>query len=86
MLRSIIYLKSKGFGATANWERPLHVFYRHAYCQHYHKLLRLSLRSPTFSDPLGARDIPGGNFTGYCDFCFNLGEQYLKQYMLKKRG
>ena len=41
MLRSIIYLKSKGFGATANWERPLHVFYRHAHCQHYHKLLRL---------------------------------------------
>jgi len=34
----------------------------------------------------GARYIPGGNFTGYCDFCFNLGEQYIKQYMLKKRG
>ena len=29
---------------------------------------------------------PRGNFTDYCDFCFNLGEQYLKQYMLKKRG
>ncbi len=27
-----------------------------------------------------------GNFTDYCNFCFNLGEQYLKQYMLKKRG
>jgi len=29
---------------------------------------------------------PSGNLTSYCDFCFNLGEQYLKQYMLKKRG
>ena len=29
---------------------------------------------------------PSGNFSGYCNFCFNLGEQYLKQYMLKKRG
>jgi len=29
---------------------------------------------------------PKGNFTNYCNFCFNLGEQYLKQYMLKKRG
>ncbi len=29
---------------------------------------------------------PRGNFTGYCDFCFNLGEHYLSQYMLKKRG
>lgn len=29
---------------------------------------------------------PRGNFTDYCNFCFNLGEQYLKQYMLKKRG
>ena len=29
---------------------------------------------------------PRGNFTGYCNFCFNLGEQYIKQYMLKKRG
>ena len=27
-----------------------------------------------------------GNFTGYTNFCFILGEQYLKQYMLKKRG
>ena len=60
MLRSIIYLKSKGFGATANWERSLHVFYRHAHCQHYHKLLRLSLRSPTFSDPLGGKGHPRG--------------------------
>ena len=45
-------------------------------------------RSPTFSDPLG-RSFEGharGNFTGYCDFCFTLGEQYLRQYMLKKRG
>ena len=29
---------------------------------------------------------PRGNFTGYCNFCFSLGEQYLSQYMLKKRG
>ena len=29
---------------------------------------------------------PQGNFTDYCNFCFNLGEQYLKQYILKKRG
>jgi len=29
---------------------------------------------------------PRGNFTGYCNFCFNLGGQYIKQYMLKKRG
>jgi len=29
---------------------------------------------------------PSGNLTSYCNFCFNLGEQYLKQYMLKKRG
>ena len=29
---------------------------------------------------------PRGNFAGYCNFCFNLGEQYLKQYMLRKRG
>lgn len=29
---------------------------------------------------------PKGNFTQYCSFCFNLGEQYLTQYMLKKRG
>ena len=27
-----------------------------------------------------------GNFTGYCNFCFNLGEQYLKQHMLNRRG
>lgn len=27
-----------------------------------------------------------GNFTAYCNLCFNLGEQYLKQYMLNKRG
>lgn len=29
---------------------------------------------------------PRGNFTDYCNFCFNLGEEYLKQYMLRKRG
>ena len=29
---------------------------------------------------------PRGNFTAYCNFCFNLGEQYIKQYMLRKRG
>ena len=29
---------------------------------------------------------PRGNFADYSNFCFNLGEQYLKQYMLKKRG
>lgn len=29
---------------------------------------------------------PRGNFTDYCNFCFNLGEQYLKEYMLRKRG
>ena len=29
---------------------------------------------------------PRGNFADYCNFCFNLGEQYLKKYMLKKRG
>ena len=29
---------------------------------------------------------PSGNFTSYCNFCFNLGEQYIKQYMLKRRG
>ena len=29
---------------------------------------------------------PRGNFTGYCNFCFSLGEQFLSQYMLKKRG
>jgi len=27
-----------------------------------------------------------GNFTSYCNFCFNLGEQHLSKYMLKKRG
>ena len=27
-----------------------------------------------------------GNFTDYCNFCFNLGEQHLRQYMLNKRG
>lgn len=29
---------------------------------------------------------PRGNFTDYCNFCFSLGEEYLKQYILKKRG
>jgi len=29
---------------------------------------------------------PRGNFSGYCNFCFNLGEDYLRRYMLKKRG
>ena len=29
---------------------------------------------------------PRGNFTDYCNFCFNLGANYLSQYMLKKRG
>ena len=29
---------------------------------------------------------PRGNFTAYCNFCFSLGEQFLSQYMLKKRG
>jgi len=28
----------------------------------------------------------GGNFTDYCNFCFNLGEQYLRQNMWRKRG
>lgn len=27
-----------------------------------------------------------GNFTEYCNFCLNLGEQFLRQHMLKKRG
>ncbi len=27
-----------------------------------------------------------GNFTDYCNFCFNLGEQHLSQHMLNKRG
>ena len=46
------------------------------------------LHNPTFSDPLGISfgGHPRGNFTGYCDFYFNLGEKYLKQYMLKRRG
>jgi len=29
---------------------------------------------------------PRGNFAGYCNFCFTLGEQQLRKYMLKKRG
>lgn len=29
---------------------------------------------------------PRGNFSSYCNFCFLAGEQYLRQYMLKKRG
>ena len=29
---------------------------------------------------------PKGNFTGYCNFCFSLGEQRLSQHMLNKRG
>ena len=29
---------------------------------------------------------PRGNFSSYCNFCFNLGEQTLKRYMLTKRG
>ena len=29
---------------------------------------------------------PRGNFTNYCNFCFNLGEEHLRQHMLKKRG
>lgn len=29
---------------------------------------------------------PRGNFSSYCNFCFNLGEQTLRQYMLNKRG
>jgi len=50
------------------------------------KLLKPSPLSLTFSDPLGRsfEGHPRGNFTDYCNFCFNLGEQYLKQYMLKK--
>lgn len=35
---------------------------------------------------LGGKGHPGGNFTDYCNFYFNQGEQSLKQYMLKKRG
>jgi len=30
------------------------------------------------------KGYPRGNFTDYCKFYFNLGEQSLKQYMLKK--
>jgi len=50
--------------------------------------LKPSPHNPTSSDPLGRgfEGYPRGNFTGYCDFCFTLGEQYLGQYMLKKRG
>jgi len=29
---------------------------------------------------------PRGNFTDYCNFCFNLGEQHLSKHMLNKRG
>lgn len=29
---------------------------------------------------------PRGNFVAYCNFCFNLGEQYLRQHILNKRG
>lgn len=29
---------------------------------------------------------PRGNFTNYCNFCFMLGEQQLRQHILKKRG
>lgn len=29
---------------------------------------------------------PRGNFSSYCNFCFQLGEGYLKQHILKKRG
>lgn len=29
---------------------------------------------------------PRGNVSDYCNFCFNLGETYLRQYMLNKRG
>ena len=50
--------------------------------------LKPSPHNPTSSDPLGRgfEGYPRGNFTGYCDFCFTLGEQYLGQCMLKKRG
>ena len=46
------------------------------------------LHDPTSSDPLerSFERHPRGNFTDYYDFCFNLGDEYLKQYMLKKRG
>lgn len=29
---------------------------------------------------------PRGNLNSYTNFCFQLGEQFLKQYALKKRG
>jgi len=29
---------------------------------------------------------PRGNFSEYCNFCFTLGENYLRRYMLNKRG
>ncbi|KKN87027.1 hypothetical protein LCGC14_0262960 [marine sediment metagenome] len=29
---------------------------------------------------------PRGNFVAYANFCFNLGEQYLRQHILQKRG
>ncbi|MBA7564646.1 hypothetical protein ES708_06309 [subsurface metagenome] len=46
------------------------------------------LHDPTSSDPLerSFERHPKGNFTDYYDFCFNLGDEYLKQYMLKKQG
>ena len=33
-----------------------------------------------------SRGTPGAILPTTATFCFNLGEQYLKQYMLKKRG
>jgi len=29
---------------------------------------------------------PRGNLSNYCNFCFQLGENYLRQYILKKKG
>jgi hypothetical protein len=29
---------------------------------------------------------PRGNFSSYTNWCYQLGEAYIKQYMLKKRG
>jgi len=29
---------------------------------------------------------PRGNISSYCDFCIQLGNQYMRQYVLKKRG
>jgi hypothetical protein len=29
---------------------------------------------------------PRGNFSSYCNFCFQLTEGYLKQHILRKRG